>query len=224
MKAFPRQSPDNRVIVQYNKDTSFIGQAWDIVLKIRVSMKDHRREQARLSKLDERMKNIEDVITRFENQDIQAPPKITSYVPSMLSQELVTKAHYGKPHKTQGLTQPGILEGSCFPKSTLQISDAIVHQVFIDNESEGNMLFGGMAERMGVLHKVNFRRASIQTFDGTPLYTIGTIKLMVQAKPSEHLMNFHVMDCPSPNNTILSREWLHRMGKIPLANSPFPAI
>ncbi|KAM2886553.1 hypothetical protein COP2_013617 [Malus domestica] len=43
MKAFPRQSPDNRVIVQYNKDTSFIGQAWDIVLKIRVSMKDHRR-------------------------------------------------------------------------------------------------------------------------------------------------------------------------------------
>ncbi|KAM2886552.1 hypothetical protein COP2_013616 [Malus domestica] len=106
----------------------------------------------------------------------------------------------------------------------LQISDAIVHQVFIDNESEGNMLFGGMAERMGVLHKVNFRRASIQTFDGTPLYTIGRIKLMVQAKPSEHLMNFHVMDCPSPNNTILSREWLHRMGKIPLANSPFPAI
>ncbi|KAB2617241.1 hypothetical protein D8674_013110 [Pyrus ussuriensis x Pyrus communis] len=38
---------------------------------------------------------------------------------------------------------------------------------------------------------------------------------MVQAKPSEHLMTFHVMDNLPLYNVILGREWLHAMGKVP---------
>lgn len=73
MEAFLRQSPDNRVIVQFNKDTSFIGQVWDIVLKIRVSMKDLQRVYGsrntwRLSRLEKRMRILKTSLLVLENQ------------------------------------------------------------------------------------------------------------------------------------------------------------
>ncbi|TQE13087.1 hypothetical protein C1H46_001171 [Malus baccata] len=37
---------------------------------------------------------------------------------------------------------------------------------------------------------------------------------MVQAKSSEHMMTFYVMDSSSPYKAILGREWLHVMRKV----------
>ncbi|RXH83897.1 hypothetical protein DVH24_013142 [Malus domestica] len=48
--------------------------------------------------------------------------------------------------------------------------------------------------------------STIQTLNGTPLITLGTVRLMVQMKPFKHLMTFNVMDNPSPYKAIFGRE------------------
>ncbi|TQD79162.1 hypothetical protein C1H46_035290 [Malus baccata] len=87
-----------------------------------------------------------------------------------------------------------------FPNGThvvkLQISDAMVDRVLIDNRSKDNFLFMGVARMMGVLDKVNFRRSTIQALDGFPHNTVGMIRLKVQAKSSEYLKVFHVIWLP----------------------------
>lgn len=51
---------------------------------------------------------------------------------------------------------------------------------------------------------------------------MGTIQLILQAKSSENLMTFHVMNCLSFYNAILDREWLHGINKIPLGDNLLP--
>lgn len=75
---------------------------------------------------------------------------------------------------------------------------------------------------MGVLSSVNFKRSIIQIFNASPLYTIGTIQLKVQAKQFKHPATFHVMDNISPYNAILGQEWLHNMRKTPATDKPLP--
>lgn len=77
-----------------------------------------------------------------------------------------------------------------------------------------NILFRGAATKIIILYRVNSRRYVVQTLNGTSLSTMGTIYLMVQAKPFKHLMTFHMMDNPSPYNTILDGESLHAMGNV----------
>lgn len=37
----------------------------------------------------------------------------------------------------------------------------------------------------------------------------------VQAEPYNHLVTFHVMDCPISHNAIIGRNWLHKMQTVP---------
>lgn len=126
------------------------------------------------------------------------------------------KMTWGKPQMKGHSTKPKI----AYPSSNstlivrLQIKDAMVSRALIDNGSEVNILFKGVAVRMDILNEVA-RRTIVQTLKGTPLNTIRTIRLMVRAKLYEHMMTFHVMDSLSPYNAIFGREWLHAMRKIP---------
>ncbi|KAB2606248.1 hypothetical protein D8674_005965 [Pyrus ussuriensis x Pyrus communis] len=59
---------------------------------------------------------------------------------------------------------------------------------------------------MDILERINSRKSTIQTLNRTPLSTLGMIRLMVQTKPSKHLLTFNVMDNPSPYKAILGQE------------------
>lgn len=37
------------------------------------------------------------------------------------------------------------------------------------------------------------------------------VKQAVQVEPYNHLVTFHIMDCASPHNAILGRNWLHKI-------------
>ncbi|KAM2451813.1 hypothetical protein ACFX1W_009217 [Malus domestica] len=56
---------------------------------------------------------------------------------------------------------------------------------------------------------------TLHTFNGAPVQFLETMKLMVQAKSYNHLVTFHVMDCPTPHSAILGRTWLHKMKVVP---------
>ena len=103
----------------------------------------------------------------------------------------------------------------------LQIKDAMVGRALIDNGWGVNILFKEAVVRMGILNEVT-RRTIVQTLRGTSLNTIRTIRLMVRAKPSKHMMTFHVMDSLSPYNVILGQEWLYAMRKIPFKDRILP--
>lgn len=74
----------------------------------------------------------------------------------------------------------------------------MVRKVLIDNEPKVNIIFGGVTRKMGILREVNSRISTIQTLRGTPLNTLGIIRLMFRAKPFEYMITFHVMDSMSP--------------------------
>lgn len=81
-----------------------MNQAWDAILKIYTSVKDleknlQAKERARLMKLDEMMRTIEDTIARFEDSTAQAPRKMTCLNLGKLVQELVPKLRHGKSQK-----------------------------------------------------------------------------------------------------------------------------
>ncbi|KAB2606253.1 hypothetical protein D8674_005970 [Pyrus ussuriensis x Pyrus communis] len=59
---------------------------------------------------------------------------------------------------------------------------------------------------MDILERINSRKSTIQTLNGTSLSTLGTVRLMVQTKPSKHLLTFNVMVNPSPCKVILGQE------------------
>ncbi|KAB2595623.1 hypothetical protein D8674_031073 [Pyrus ussuriensis x Pyrus communis] len=78
MEVMPKWSLYGQAINQNEEDASFMNQVWDANLKIYTSVKDlqknlQAREWARLMKLDERMRTIEDTITHFEDSTAQAP-------------------------------------------------------------------------------------------------------------------------------------------------------
>ncbi|KAM1299021.1 hypothetical protein ACFX2F_025761 [Malus domestica] len=86
------------------------------------------------------------------------------------------------------------------------MSDAMEGRVLIDNELKDNFLFMGVTRMMDVVNKINFKRSIIQAFNRVPHNTMGTMQLKVQAKSSEYLMAFHVIDSSSPYNVIIGQE------------------
>ncbi|TQE10385.1 hypothetical protein C1H46_003982 [Malus baccata] len=117
------------------------------------------------------------------------------------------------------------LDGTLIIK--LQISHAMVGRVLMHNGLEGNIIFKGATKRMVILGRVSFKRDTIQTFDGTLLYTMED---NIAYGTSKIVQTFDDLLChglPSLYNATLGREWLHRMGKIPYFDnllSRYPAI
>lgn len=89
----------------------------------------------------------------------------------------------------------------------------IYHTLFIHFLTQENNLdlFKDAAKKKGILDNINKRKTTLHTFNGALVRSPITVKLAVKAEPSNHVVTFHIMDCPTPHNVILSWNWLHKM-------------
>lgn len=89
----------------------------------------------------------------------------------------------------------------------LQIKDATVDRVLIDNRSEVNILLRGQLEEW-----TSQMKSTQESPLSKPLMELHSTSWGQSI--SIHLMTFHVMDNRSPYNVTFGREWLHVMENV----------
>lgn len=99
---------------------------------------------------------------------------------------------------------------------TIDVSNYEVARILIDNGSSANLIFRDTLKRMNI-EESEIERISTELtgFNGITTPSIGTIKLPVKTSGINKLVEFAVLDCPSPYNIILGRPLIHRMGAVP---------
>lgn len=115
------------------------------------------------------------------------------------------------------------LEQVCTPHDdalgvTFQIAHAKVSHILVDSGAGVNLLFKNTVKRMRLLNDTTKTRSIMMVFEGALVQTLGTLKLPVVADPYSLIINFHVLDVPSPYNVILGRSLIHIMRVIPSTN------
>lgn len=94
-----------------------------------------------------------------------------------------------------------------------QLSNALVSRVLVNNGLGASVFFKDVAEKLEILDNINKRKTTIQFQRGT-----STISRNHEAgcpgRTYNHLVTFHVMDCPTLHNAILRRNWLHKMNDV----------
>ncbi|RXH67378.1 hypothetical protein DVH24_027525 [Malus domestica] len=79
----------------------------------------------------------------------------------------------------------------------VHISNTLVSCILVDNGSGFSILFKDVAENMGILDNINIENTTLHTFNRTLVQSLRTVKLVIQDEPHNHLVAFHVMDCPT---------------------------
>ncbi|KAK0592545.1 hypothetical protein LWI29_021084 [Acer saccharum] len=99
---------------------------------------------------------------------------------------------------------------------SLHIANCLTKRILIDNGSSCNILFNSALREMQVDESKLSRRTTMLTrFSGEQKNTLGEIVLPVYAEGVNLYINFLVLDCQSPYNTILGRPWIHELKAIP---------
>lgn len=76
----------------------------------------------------------------------------------------------------------------------IQISNALVSCVLVDNGSGVHVIFNDVVEKVGIHDCINKGNTTFHTFNVAPIWPLRTMKLAVQAELSNHLVTFHIMD------------------------------
>ncbi|KAM1263025.1 hypothetical protein ACFX13_028754 [Malus domestica] len=91
---------------------------------------------------------------------------------------------------------------------------AIEVKEWVNDGSEVNILFKGVAKRIGILGNINEGKTIFQTLNEATVQSLGTVKLTVQAE-SQSPGDLSYYGLPNLYNAILSRNWLHEMKVAP---------
>ncbi|KAB2626198.1 hypothetical protein D8674_017858 [Pyrus ussuriensis x Pyrus communis] len=76
-----------------------------------------------------------------------------------------------------------------------QISHALVSRVLVDTGSGVSVIFNNAVEKMRILNNINKGKTTLHTFNGASILS----------RTYNHIVIFHVMDCPTPHNAIIDR-------------------
>ncbi|XP_075663178.1 uncharacterized protein LOC142632704 [Castanea sativa] len=93
---------------------------------------------------------------------------------------------------------------------TVRIGGFDVHRVMVDGGSGVEIMYPDLFKGLGLKEKdLESYGAPLMGFNGKMVIPNGRIKLPVQVKKEEVLVDFIVVDAYSPYTTILARLWLH---------------
>ena len=99
---------------------------------------------------------------------------------------------------------------------TLRIRNFDVQRVLIDQGSFAEVMYRDLYLKLGLgENKLSSFTSPIYGFSGEPTVPLGKTILPVLAGPINLQTEFIVVKAPSPYNTIMGRDWLHRMKAIP---------
>ncbi|XP_026459375.1 uncharacterized protein LOC113360038 [Papaver somniferum] len=87
-----------------------------------------------------------------------------------------------------------------------------VHQILVDTGSSVSVLFSGAYSSMNLPHDlVEEDENPIIGFSGEVTKAIGKVKIPITVADKSVLGNFLLLDCRSPYNVIVGRDWLHEI-------------
>ncbi|CAL9007763.1 unnamed protein product [Prunus brigantina] len=96
----------------------------------------------------------------------------------------------------------------------IQIEQAVIERVHVDEGSAANILQLSVIQQMGFEPKISKLARSLTGFNGATSITVGTIDLDVHSPPVVCSQTFMVIDEVSPYNGILGRPWISKIEAI----------
>ncbi|CAL9004768.1 unnamed protein product [Prunus brigantina] len=96
----------------------------------------------------------------------------------------------------------------------IQIEQAVIERVHVDEGSAANILQLSVIQQMGFEPKISKLARSLTGFNGATSITVGTIDLDVHSPPMVCSQTFMVIDEVSPYNGILGRPWISKIEAI----------
>ncbi|XP_021805777.1 uncharacterized protein LOC110749883 [Prunus avium] len=96
----------------------------------------------------------------------------------------------------------------------IQIEQAVIERVHVDEGSAANILQLSVIQQMGLEPKISKLARSLTGFNGATSITVGTIDLDVHSPPVVCSQTFMVIDEVSPYNGILGRPWISKIEAI----------
>ncbi|CAL8153311.1 unnamed protein product [Prunus armeniaca] len=97
---------------------------------------------------------------------------------------------------------------------SIQIAQAMVNRIHVDEGSATNILQLAVIQQMGLETKINKSAKSLTGFNGATTITAGTIDLDVYSQLVINSQTFMVIDEVSPYNGILGRPWITKINAI----------
>ncbi|CAL2256236.1 unnamed protein product [Prunus armeniaca] len=97
---------------------------------------------------------------------------------------------------------------------SIQIAQAMVNRIHVDEGSATNILQLAVIQQMGLETKINKSAKSLNDFNGATTITVGTIDLDVYSPLVISSQTFMVIDEVSPYNGILGRPWIAKINPI----------
>ncbi|XP_026416256.1 uncharacterized protein LOC113311665 [Papaver somniferum] len=90
-----------------------------------------------------------------------------------------------------------------------------VHRILVDTGSSVSVLFSGAYSSMNLPHDlIEEDENPIGGFSGEVTKKIGKVKIPIIVADKSVLGNFLLLDCRSPYNAIVGRDWLHEIGAV----------
>ncbi|XP_020409527.1 uncharacterized protein LOC109946393 [Prunus persica] len=96
----------------------------------------------------------------------------------------------------------------------IQIEQAVIERVHVDEGSAANILQLSVIQQMGLEPKISKLARSLTGFNGATSITVGQIDLDVHSPPVVCSQTFMVIDEISPYNGILGRPWISKIEAI----------
>ncbi|GFZ00954.1 hypothetical protein Acr_14g0005890 [Actinidia rufa] len=94
----------------------------------------------------------------------------------------------------------------------LRIGGYDVKRILVDTESSVEVMYYDLFKQLKIpQEQLKPARASLVGFNAQAHWPLGTVSLKTRAGSQELMMEFMVVDIPSPYNAIVGRDWLHRM-------------
>ncbi|XP_057461870.1 uncharacterized protein LOC130752096 [Actinidia eriantha] len=97
-------------------------------------------------------------------------------------------------------------------KSGLRIGGYDVKRILVDTGNSVEVMYYDLFKQLKHLQdELKLSRAQLVGFNAQVYWPLGIVSLKTRAGSQELMMEFVVVDIPSPYNAIVGRDWLHRM-------------